>query len=957
MGALIIQTSSGEELDKEPTPQKPTGEVLIDLGSPVVGKGEDIPITSEMIEVTYTGEKYQGFKMVMQHSATSYAAAIIKLGAVNGEQYNTLQFKMRFETASGDANKFGIRVINIKGDWVGTSSHKHAKDLGEGWYQFSWDMVGQPDHGTMNMSGLREIQIIYNFEGVPEGKTDVLTLIDMKVVSGLSVSTGDPVLYQQWKTYISNYKPDYSDSSAYLLPPETGCIVKPLPLTKDGKALSKIVVPQEASEPLALAGKELQHWLKEISGANIPIVTMPDNGKDVSIFLGCQFATGKFDDDIAALGEGDGFAVRAQDKTIYIFGATDKGTLNGVFAFLENNTDIIWPRPLQEFGAVFTKNPSVSAVWADAREIPGTRLRGWGIGWRDEAHLWAVRNRNNFLNPEGIGVREYAEQQHALGNHVHFGGGHNIGFYLGKNPDFYPIIDGKKPEIFNIWKHQPNFTAPGIADAVASNMVQRIKDVVPAYVDTVTIHIEDNWGLSTDPKSLEPITLPDGSKIGPADPAFRSTQFFIFMNEVVKKVNAVYPDMRIETYGYFFTADAPKVPVDPHLSILFCPYPPKDYRTPLYSPINDVWWQQLKAWSKVTPNVLIREYIGIFNGFRPLAEVQAANVKSFQHYGIKSYTSEIFTDGANIFHGKLSRGDDGWNFLAQEYWVVNRIYWNPNQDVEQLRKYFIRRTYHEAAPQMEKFFGIIRSQYFSETAQMGFVDAIPFMNQIVIKPGHEEELRQLLTEAAAVAKNPTSLGLITLLRSTFDRWAAETKDPKPAPSNAPFKVTNTDQLLYGWMPHVDWEAKIPVWAAATFVNKDGSPIPAVRLTLHPERNLKTDFKIVNQCEPGLLGVQSGDIFAFTINPVTEGVRLDPAQINLTVTDQGWLWFQAPLFAVENRPDGGLRVSWKLESPAGAAKPFDFAQLKELAVTIPKATFEGTKHEIVFYLTDWSLGRF
>jgi len=60
-------------------------------------------------------------------------------------------------------------------------------------------------------------------------------------------------------------------------------------------------------------------------------------------------------------------------------------------------------------------------------------------------------------------------------------------------------------------------------------------------------------------------------------------------------------------------------------------------------------------------------------------------------------------------------------------------------------------------------------------------------------------------------------------------------------------------------------------------------------------------------------------------------------------------------AVEDTPEGGLKISWKLDPPADGSKPFDFAQLKELALIIPKATFEGTDHEVVFYLTDLSLG--
>ncbi|MEO6907859.1 MAG: alpha-glucuronidase family glycosyl hydrolase, partial [Abditibacteriaceae bacterium] len=431
----MAQRCSAQTSDN--TAQRPTGIVQVDLSKANVEGGKSAPATAEAVSVNYKGQNEAGIKLVMQHRV-AYNSVGFPVNSVNAKEYNTLQFKVRFDTATGDPTSFGVWIFNKGGNWAATSFLGHAKDLGNGWYQFSWDMVNQPDNRIIDMSNLTGISIRYGFENVPEGKTDTLTVIDMKLVSGLSVRTGDPELYKGWDKYISSYTPDYSDSSKYLLPPTTGRIATPLALTVDGKPFSKIVVPMGASQPLTLAGNELQHWLKEISEANISIIPTLDKGNGTRVLLGRQFAAGKFDKDIAALGDSDGFAVRTQGKNIYIFGATDKGTLNGVFAFLENNTDIIWPRELQELGAVFSKNLNVDAVWANAQEIPATRLRGWGIGVRDEANIWAVRNRNNYSNPEGTLVKENAEQLRALGNHIQFGGGHGISGFLGKNPDFYP---------------------------------------------------------------------------------------------------------------------------------------------------------------------------------------------------------------------------------------------------------------------------------------------------------------------------------------------------------------------------------------------------------------------------------------------------------------------------------------------------------------------------------------
>jgi hypothetical protein len=896
------------------------------------------PAKAEPVGVQYQGKNYQGVKL-----AISAPTTLIFPAEVNARKFNTLQFKVRLQSA---ADRPGLGELRLQdtpiGNWASTNFWNFAKKLDDDWYQFTWDVVYQPDNIVgINLASLGTVRLGY---GVPEGKTDTLTFIDMKFVSGRRVDTGDPKLFKQWEAYIDSYKPDYSDSSKYLLPPPTGRIARPLALTKNGKPFSKIIVPQGASQPLTLAGNELQMWLKKISDAEIEIIAKPDGGNGTRVLLGRKFAAGKFDKDIAALGESDGFAVRTQGKNIYIFGATDKGTMNGVFAFLENNTDIIWPRPLKEVGVVYTRNPDINAVWADAREKPATTLRGWSVGERNESSLWAVRNRNNFLNSEGTVVKANVDKQKALGNDIQFGGGHNINNYLGKNPDFYPVIDGKKPDVFNIWLHQPNFTAPGIEDAVAKNVLQYIKERVPTGINCVTINIEDNWGLSTDPKSLEPIKLPDGTTIGPEDPAFRSTQFFIFLNKVVEKINKVHPKMMVETYAYFFTATVPKVPINPNIRIMFCPYPRKDYRTPLYSPFNDHWWRQMEAWSKASPNIIMREYLGIMNGFRPLAEVEAADLRAYVAHGIRYYTSEMNGDGVSS-----QRGDDFWNFLSQEYWIINRLYWNPNQDVEQLRKYFIRRTYHEAAPEMEKFFGIIRAEYFKGVLPMSFIDPLPFMNQIVIQPGHEDELRQLLAQAHKSAKNSTSRVQVDMLRSTFDRWAAQAKGQAPDPS-----ALRADVLNLGWQPMIDWENGNPAWAMPTFIDRNGETIPAVRMTLHPEREIALDYVISLDMTPGMLKTKDGDVLTFTLNPAVANSLSRPLQLVLTAKDKNGAIIQAPADSFEPTPTGGVKVRWKLQASTKEDKPFDVTQLAQLNIIMPRSSIQE-KTPMMFYLTDISLG--
>lgn len=948
LAVTVPQKAAKKTVPTTPLTAPPVKVAPVALEKIVPEGGDAGSARAKVISVDYEGKTQEAAELTFFHHERAFHAIYFPIDGLDPD-CNTLTFKAKLNVPEEQLNEFEISLVDNERGNSSTQILKHTTRLDNGWYSFKWDVVHDIDRGGgLNLSKTRRIVLAYPLAKVPADNPIVLTLTDVQFVSGYVARIGDPELFQQWKKYISDYKPDYSDSSKYLLPPTTGRITTPLPLTVDGKAYSKIIVPAGASDPLKLAGTELQHWIKEMSGANVTIISAPDKGNGTRVLLGRQFAAGKFDKDIASLRDTDGFAVRTAGKNIHVFGATDKGTLNGIFAFLENNTDIIWPRPQTELSAVFTPNPNLRVLWANALERPATKLRGWttNMGLRPETEIWEVRNRDNY--PKGGGYVTYdATRRKAQGSYIEFGGGHNISTFLGKDrPErFYPVIDGQKVATFDIWKHQPNFTAPDIVDVVAKNVLKFIEEDAPPLIDCININIEDSWGVSTDPKSLEPIKLADGALLKSDDPAFRSTQFFQFLNAVTEKINAVHPNMMVGTYAYFFSATAPKVAIDPHIRVYFAPYPRPDYRSPLSSPINARWWSQLTAFAKMTPNLVIREYYGIINGGRPLAEVVKFDVKSYLALGVKEYTAEMNPDEEVIYTDDVIRGDrQEWNFMAMDFWIINRIYWNPNQDIEQLRKYYLRRTYREAAPEMEKFFGILRANSYQDPNPSGFEYGQSIMSRYVIGPGHESEMRQLLVDAATAVKNPVSRMSVDVLAKTFDDWLAVTK-ATPEQKTAIWQRTTAQVLHLGWLEGING-----AWASSTVINRDGKTIPVVRLMVNSDHAIDKDVGIYNTAFASLTSLQKGDTLSFVMTPFNVPKTVKPLQLILTAKDANSIEIKAPTEAFTTLPDGGVKVQWKLTSPEGA---FDSTQIKRMNLVIPSDVL-GTTPEATYYITDWSL---
>ncbi len=929
-----------------------SAEVTIDAQKISIEGGVNAPATQVPVDVTYMDKKFKAIRLTLQQRDKAYNALRFPLDQpTDVNKYNTLKFKIHFASADGKPYSFGVRPADAKGSWNGTSLTKHLSKISDGWYQFSWDIVNQPDNVRgMDLTQVVRVGILPTFDSLPKDKPLEVVIFDMQLVSGESVATGDPVLYAKWQSYISAYKPDYTDSTRMMLPPVEGRISQPIKLVAAEKSQAVIVLSKDAADPMKLAGNELQRWISAITGANLPITDNAPSTSPQVIFLGSGFAQDHYKADLEYLKGTDGYAVRSDGNRIYIFGATDKGTLNGVFAFLENNTDLIWPRPRDELGAVYSRQPNLDIVWADQRVRPATRLRGWATnsGQRPAHEVWSVRNGNNY--PTGGGTdKDGAARRRAQGGYVEFGGGHNLHAFIDKDQtQFYPIIDGKKPEKLNVWKHQLCFTHPDLPAVYTANLLKYIREKVPADADCVNVKIEDNRGVCTCDRCMAPITLPNDQVLKNTDGAFRSTQFFQFLNKVTDGVRQEYPNLYIGTYAYFFTSTPPAIAVNDHIQIYFCPYIRKDHRSPLSSPINDHWWIQLTNWANKSPNVVIREYYGIMNGFRPLAEVVAFDVKSYIDRGVMQYTSELNPDETFIdSEGHIRGGGMEWDFMATDFWVINRIYWNPNQDVEQLRKYYIRRTYREAAPNIERFFGAIRTAWYAGQVPSDFEEAYTLANGLIIRANREDELRGYLAAAAAQVKHPIAKMHVDVLQNAFETALTWAQDPE---SRKAYSKTNPAiALRLGWGPSNEWKSTQPVWTQATVISDNGKTIPAVRVSVRtPAEGQMTDSVTINN--PWLNKLSWGDTVELTLRPEPGAQALDAQAFRINVQDLNNTRITAPAGAFEAGPDGSVRLRWRLEKPEKQARPFDLEKIRRIYLELPVSK-NSTQEPRRYYLTD------
>lgn len=626
------------------------------------------------------------------------------------------------------------------------------------------------------------------------------------------------------------------------------------PIAHDGVPAAEIILEGDAA-PLKYAAEELQTWTGRISGAELPILTQASQHplKTLKIYLGTPETSPtirtvvekSYAADLAKLKGNDGFAIRQQGSNIYIFASEPKGILNGVYRFLDRNSDIIFVRALQGeegFGTIYSKNPNLSADNVDLLEVPAFRMRGlqgdpaWG------ARL-LTRNRTNLPGQPDTKAKldrfgtVYAYSAHGVQPNE-----------FKDNPGFFAMVGGKRGN--SQYYTQLCYTNPELA----SVYMERLKSAAAANPAATSFDAQhaDNWRVCECPVCTQPYKLPDGSTIAPNDPAFRSTIFFDFTNRAATMLKNEFPGQNKEVLAlaYVWSNPAPKIKLSDNLAVHFAPFV-RDQRHPIFHPVNTQWHKSIEQWMQQHKNIELFEYY--FSTTLPWFYYPASDViaEDLRYYVKNGVTGGMYQDGPDITSADSDKplgdsamsGAEFYDLSAIEFWVVSRLYWNPKEDVEALRDEFCRRAYREAAGPMRKFFATIHQTWQNDPAPCYYSDD-PTMavRRYIVEKQLEKPLRELLLEAEARAVHPGSKELVLRGRRLFEKWlVAEKKLGVRVTLDVPYSAKSASE---------DLDFNSALWKQAAVIDgfrpmgkPDESPKSVTKVrALHDRKNLYLAFE-------------------------------------------------------------------------------------------------------------------
>jgi len=494
------------------------------------------------------------------------------------------------------------------------------------------------------------------------------------------------------------------------------CLATPFPVTENGRPVADIVLADHTDVTLRHAADELQLWMKEITGAELPVLQTPGELPQ-HIWLGTTAVVQQsYAKDFLTLDKTDGYAVRRDGNNLYLYGAMSKGVLNGVYRLLQRNTDIIWVRPDTEIGTIFTVTPTLSLKENDYMDVPLMLLRGWKVDYPvpTKEVMWNIRNCANWCSIPKEPDMLAARNGWGLWQEMFYG--HNVitrylspTKYWKDHPNIFAAHGGvrKQPTWVNgrMTTTQPCFSNPETLDIFLKEMDAKVRSL--PNEKWFSVCIEDNEVCCDCERCKEPIKLPDGRVLQLGDPAFYSTRYYMFLNEVARFLKKNHPGCGVSTYAYLFTEIAPAVPIEDNIRII-CTAPFKDIKYPVYAPQNEYSFVRLKSWLDYgrPAGIVLYDYHGLSNDYPRPSDVNTANDYRWSYErGIRSAYSEVVQDTAEKIYGHNNHNTCSsiWDSNGIYIWVINQLLWNPYQDINTLRRMYLDRVYGAAADDVAEY--------------------------------------------------------------------------------------------------------------------------------------------------------------------------------------------------------------------------------------------------------------
>jgi hypothetical protein len=492
-------------------------------------------------------------------------------------------------------------------------------------------------------------------------------------------------------------------------------------LVEKGQARAVIIVPEKPSPVVENAARVLRDHIKQMSGAELRIhtedkITGSPSQDQTWILIGEGKLVEKQGLTSKGLGPG-GIFLSAKGSVLALFGADvhtpsdPNGTRYAVTTFLEDKLGIryLWPG---EFGKVVPRKQTIMVADFEHRFTPKLvqrRIRSMGYHDRlqvgldrlgftkaDYERLLADAQRSQAPSPDWFGW-------HRLGGTLNLSGGHAFGHLWEKygkdHPEWFALQpDGSRDQSQNPERARLCVSNSDLIAAIAKEKIEALNKNPNLHGVSIAPNDGGRPTFCTCPK-CEALDSAKGRKVLLWDFSKGTRRDFehvsltdrmvYFWNAIAEQVATAHPDKLLVVDAYSVYAAPPvERKLHPNLVVRFAPlaYHAEDYRQESL--------REWDSWSKAAKRIYFRPNLmlaGRRDGM-PLLYVHKFG-KDFRYLADHSMMG---TDFDSCCHN--------WATQGLNYYVVARLHWNPEQDVDAIIDDYCQAGFGPAAKSVRRYF-------------------------------------------------------------------------------------------------------------------------------------------------------------------------------------------------------------------------------------------------------------
>ncbi|MEZ5195646.1 MAG: DUF4838 domain-containing protein [Bacteroidales bacterium] len=438
-----------------------------------------------------------------------------------------------------------------------------------------------------------------------------------------------------------------------------------------------IIVSATAQQNELKAAYGLRKYIEEMSGVELNIITDVGQLSAHEILIGNsnRIDSPKLLDEIDHLDK-DGFVIKTIGDKLLIAGGDGKGTLYGVYSFLEEHLGC--RRYSSEVSVIPTLENIVIGKIDDKQE-PAFEFR--------ELHMPGPRSDASFRDWHKL---DFKEGENEWGMFVHtFDDFIPYDKYFKTHPEYFSYLNVQR-----IPDGQLCLSNPDVFNLVVEDLKVRMREKPKALY----------WSVSQN-DTYKPCECSNCRKEYEEYGGYSGA-----MVHFVNNVAAEFPDKAISTLAYQYTRSAPTniKPAD-NVNIMFCSIECNRSRPLSSDPLSASFRKDMEDWCELTDNIFMWDYVVQFRSLIspfPNFNVLQPNIKYFRDNGIQM----MFQQGSG---GLISE------FVELRTYIIAKLLWNPDANAEAIMDDFLLGYYGPAGKYLRQYIDLMHEELAKSGGDLG----------------------------------------------------------------------------------------------------------------------------------------------------------------------------------------------------------------------------------------------